>query len=582
MMQKPGTLMALPRQDLDNHGAFSLEPGAVRQWLAQLPRANIGLTTRSLYEAIIERNRVRMSAVRRLDLMAALQPAIDLVRQNLRRHYLDQPILLPEQPRRVAELVRAINQATATGSSLAAVQAEPANPRGGGNPNRVIATALVGALDEHLQSLLLHCQLYQPAAPGLWQSIHALYQLACQRGVDAVGAMDDTDTPGSAYLRCLLLAGANPNQLRQRDLDSLTRRLRDWPGRVDLIPGAPEACILAANPASDEGPVYRIKAGEIGLRWLGLDLRGLVADLQRTLDEPTPDTERELLMHLIHAWSQTRNRSSMRVASNDRLQLSLGLSATHHFVSGEEDFQLFIHGDQAPPLAVERSNPFIKGAPRTPARGKDIWDRPYQDNYGQIRVSVETIDYNIRQHQKAQPRDTERFRSHPVQALDASPRGYCLQWPADNPATLRSGELIGLRLESDTAQWMIARIRWVQLLPAGPRLGVELLSPGAVPFAARVLQHGEAQGEYQRVLVLPEIKALRQPTTLITPRLPFREQHKVLLVQYGEQTRVQLTRQIASAGAFSQFEFRRLPDPRGAPDTGSENNGGFDSLWDKL
>lgn len=121
---------------------------------------------------------------------------------------------------------------------------------------------------------------------------------------------------------------------------------------------------------------------------------------------------------------------------------------------------------------------------------------------------------------------------------------------------------------------------------SGPHLGIELLGPSARPFGARVVQKTGPQGEFQRVLVLPGIKATGQPMTLITPRLPFRSGQKVILIFRDREVRIQLVRRVATTAACSQFEFRRLDNPVTTTEQVAQTPGmgaGFsDSLWDNL
>jgi hypothetical protein len=58
------------------------------------------------------------------------------------------------------------------------------------------------------------------------------------------------------------------------------------------------------------------------------------------------------------------------------------------------------------------------------------------------------------------------------------------------------------------------------------------------------------------VLLLPEIKLVAQPPTLITPRSGFREGQGLTLLREGSTRDVRLQRLVATTGAYSQFEFR--------------------------
>jgi len=89
-----------------------------------------------------------------------------------------------------------------------------------------------------------------------------------------------------------------------------------------------------------------------------------------------------------------------------------------------------------------------------------------------------------------------------------------------------------------------------------------------------------------RVLVLPEIPVTKQPVTLLTPRVPFRSGQKVVLNQRAKEIQVQLGNKLNEAGAYNQFEFRRVSGTDTDTDTvtSDDNNptDDFDSLWGNL
>jgi hypothetical protein len=116
-------------------------------------------------------------------------------------------------------------------------------------------------------------------------------------------------------------------------------------------------------------------------------------------------------------------------------------------------------------------------------------------------------------------------------------------------------------------------------------LGVELLSPRATPFAARVQHKTGDQGELMRALLLPEIKLVGQPNTLVTPRVGFKERQKVTLMRAGEERFIQLFKKVSSTAAYSQFEFRYIQqlDEVVARDNKSDAvSNQYDSFWNHL
>ena len=176
-----------------------------------------------------------------------------------------------------------------------------------------------------------------------------------------------------------------------------------------------------------------------------------------------------------------------------------------------------------------------------------------------------------------------RYPIYKVQLANASPGGYCLEWTAELPGDIRAGDIVSLK-EEQNRDWVVAVIRWVSHLEnARTLIGLELLSPRAMPYGARIHQKTGEKGAPMRVLLLPEIKLVGQPHTLITPRAGFRERQKITLISAGEEYSIQLLRQIAATGSFAQFDFRYIKE---LGDVLAEDKAGhlgsYDSLWSKI
>ena len=120
----------------------------------------------------------------------------------------------------------------------------------------------------------------------------------------------------------------------------------------------------------------------------------------------------------------------------------------------------------------------------------------------------------------------------------------------------------------------------------GTQLGIELLAPRAEVGAARLLQKTGSNGPFMRALLLPAIKAIAQPATLLLPRIPFRTGNKVELNYPDLQGRQQLTKRLASTSSFSQFQFRAAGGAAQANNSTRQATSiaddEFDSIWNKL
>ena len=596
MTANPATRLNLPLQDREQLTTCPSTPQALASWLESLPKTNLGQTTRSLFEAVTDLNQVKMAPVLRQQLLEVLRPAIYFAASGLRRHYLNQAIILSEQAQKVARLAHVLFHELAVGYALVATHTQALEKSGFAQPEQAIALALHRAITDETQNILRDCQLYQPVSKGVWLQVHQLAALAWEHRLEysAVADAQGGDcTVETAYLRALLLGSANSYRLRQEDLTKIFALLPAWSRHVTLC--GPAKGLFVIDPNSDEGPAYRalLPTESLSSKLLGLDTRALaehLLQLRHSDDDALPDPNspsNDLLAHLTLTWSTASTRAYLRIDRNEQIDIALGLTATHHFCSGELDFALLLSKDGYLKLNRSDENPFLRveQKPRE-HRQRDIWDSPFLSN-GLTQIAVDSIDYGIRQQQAStvKTRDKDKYHAFTAETVNISPAGFCLRWPPENPVLVRTGEIIGIR-ERNHKTWSVGVIRWVRITESGPQLGIELLSPTATPFGARVIQKAGPQGEFQRVLVLPEVKATGQPTTIITPRLPFRAGQKVVLIYRDKETRVQLVKRVASTPAFSQFEYRRLDNPVAKPSSASGESTsmgkGFDSLWDSL
>jgi len=96
--------------------------------------------------------------------------------------------------------------------------------------------------------------------------------------------------------------------------------------------------------------------------------------------------------------------------------------------------------------------------------------------------------------------------------------------------------------------------------------------------------------EYLRTLELPELQAIGQPATLITPNIAFNVGYKVNINKDGEIGKAQLIKQVASTASFSQFQYKWMTvAPKKASDAelvdktkSSQKEDDFDSIWSSL
>lgn len=587
----------LPVQNLGRLTLVSHQPRRLQEWVEGLPMMNVGETSRLVYQTLQELSRLQVEPPLLLELLEILRPVAHTLCQALAKHYLGQSVMLPERATKVATLAQSLQSHLALGYKRVVLDLldNPALRQDPTLPPQA-AQALHRAISELTDNLLRSTQLYLNTPSRLWLELHSLYLCAAEARLAGLPVSDPvlqryttSSTPEHAYIRALLLATCQPNKLRQTEIAQVHQLAELWAPLVQLREFSGSGELFVFDLSKDAPPTYRIQAqAGAATQVRGIAPAALVERLNGLrLSAPGVPTKAQgeaglsisLLQHLVHAWSELSERSFSRVATDGTLNICLGLTALHYFLSGNRDFDTLMHGGQRH-IVSETVNPFMrerttKDRPddRT---GKDVWSLAFGSG-----VQEAPRDYKLQFQEQAD--STPRYDSHDCRIVNSSPGGYCIEWAVDVPAGVRAGEVLGLR-DDVQSTWNMGVIRWVKQLPGqGAQVGIEVLSPRAKPCGARVMKKTGEASEYMRSLMLPEMPSEGRPATLIMPALTFRSGYKVGLNLDGEEVRISLTRQVSATPSFSQFEFGMLQKPAGDPPAspgGSDEN--FDSIWSVL
>ncbi len=610
MSDRAPVKLRIPRQDLDHFSLFTLSVEGAQSWTNALPVTNTREAAQQLRLAISELNRVALPAEQRHAILEVMRPNLTVATASLSRRFLNQPLVLPEEPRHMADLADQLFGLASTAYTLVAVHA--IRDRGtihNINPARLVCEALQRALHFTGCKLFQRYQLFQTGDNRAFLTLHQLYSLAERQQLTQLhvtGALADRTTITATWLQPLLLSCCKPNQLRQSDLAAIFHGLRQWSELASVGTGG--AGLFAVDLGGDQPPTYassiRSTAGS-DLRLI--DTGPLVAHLQHLAGTQEDHGSRQdivfandirlhynILQHMITSLSSVSMRNFGRHNLQQTLHVALGLTSTHYFVAGGQTFGEVLHGKGYRPPASERviTNPFLverkRHDPWLEANADDIHsgeelpkpDDSRDSHHVELDEATRAALSNLELPQAAE----EAHRDYAVTAINASPGGYCLEWEQNHPGTIRSGDIIGIR-EEDDGGWVIATIRWLsQLEGKNSIVGIELLSPRAAAWGACIQYRQGGSSEPIRVLRLPEIKLVGKPPTLITPRSGFREGQKITLVRHGESMNIRLQRQVAATATYSQFEFRETGSPaQKKPRVEREIPGSpFKSLWSEL
>ena len=590
--------LSIPEQNLGNLSFAEATPDAIEQWVAELPMANLGETSRLLYRAINEMNRLECDPDTRSKMLEHLRKPMHYACGELSKHFLNSSITPQEKQRKIINLVKSLQLQLATGYKAVLIQSVPELSAELSRQNFSFAAH---RLISELGRLLLVCsQLYVQVPKNVWHDMNEVYRFSDELGLMKYLVRDDANNAEKktsidiTFKRNLLLASCRPNQLRQQEIQSAWEAFEVWANYVELGRKYTSTAVFCLNLADDAPPKYRSLIQEnLDEHYFGFDTTELNARITSHLSELTKAKENgvkhldiptrmsnALLQQLHQSLSLLTKRTFKRIASDGELSVAVGLSAIHFYTSGKTPFQPHLFGIED--LAVNSSDAKARRAPSNSDPWAHAFDAATVSGPKSI-PSDSVIDYSS--HQESAEKD---FPVHKTDLINTSPGGYCIQWNGLIPKNVQAGELLCVREEEDKT-WSVAVIRWMRhSKQKGTQIGIELLAPRAKPCAIQQLNKTGKHSEFLRGLLLPELSSIGQPSTLLTPRLPFQKGNKVILRFSGIETKCILSEVVAETGSFNQFILSTTSvldskssdiEPE-ATNLSAEDE--FDSLWPSL
>jgi hypothetical protein len=606
MADQKSIKLKIPPQDQQELRVFQPDSSSAANWAETLPVNDSSAAANKLDEALADLNRTTLSPDTRYQILEALAPALDRALTNLAKRFLNQPLVLPEQPRAMAKASDQLMSAVTTGYAIVAIEAiQKGISLQSKNPAQLIGAAIQRALQFAGRKILQTYQLHKSMEPDAWRILHQLYALAEQQRVTDLPVPEsgsDRRTIKATYVQALALSCCKPNQLRQGDLTAVYRGLKKWGDMVQVENREKGDELFLVDLNSDQPVQYRALYRErpdaelrvVNTSTLVARLKSLKEDLvskEITFDKDT-SVALHVLDHFIASLGSISMRNFKRTASNSPLWICVGLDSAHYHINQQQLKQQLQKGDRYVATSGEQEGDNIFKASPAKRGLRDEAEAAMSafggDGTGQ-GVDLDNITRAMlfpEEHRELPERESHVVFE--VQLADTSPNGYCLEWLDEIPADLKSGDIVGLKEDKEQNEWSIAAIRWLSRLRDSRTLvGLELLSPRAIAYAGRVARKGRKEDRDEppvRVLFLPAIKIVGQPSTLITPRTRFKERQKLVLRNSIESRTIQLMRQISSTGSYEQFEFSIIKELGDVlAEQGKTGLGGeYDSIWSNI
>jgi len=606
----------IPEQTIEFADAPYIKPRDAEKWIANLPTAHVGETARLIYKAMSEINRVPLPAQQRFKVLELFREPFAYVSQALQKHYINQAFPLSNKNQKIAELTQELQQELAIGYKI--IIEASLSQKSGRVDNKILLTSIYRAISYLGDSLLKSYLTYAPNSGQTWLEIHHLYlfsehnSLIAENVKDTIETIPNNQNIGSLYKHVILLSLANPYRLAQAEILRVNKALQEWskyshlhildnPNNpiglfsIDLENNAPPSYYNTNEKQTNTGFIRIMDTSEL-TRILRDQYENSTVELENNIRNTRinpNDISKETLRRLILAWGAVPKRNFSRKGKEERIDVTLGLSATHcyiqqqyetvqqeklprdeDFIDSQIEFQDKAHYDSD-----------LVPNPGEPSSKPDIWDLANNPNLVD-RQEYSFTPFGEFEHPKSPP---EILRPHEkiydifnCLLINESAGGYCISW--DNVSTTKTivGSLIGIknRNEDEESDWSIGVIRWLKSPEKNPMyIGIELLSPSAQAIAAKNLSNNN---DYSRALLLPELLTVKQPQTLITQSL-YKVGDKLQLDVHGQPIKIKLSKLLASSSAFNQFEFAIIkPEKKAEPTRTEEQMKNFDSIWSSI
>ncbi len=607
----------IPSQSIEYSDAPYLKPKGAERWIAELPSAHVGETARLIYKALAELNRVSIPVSHRFKILELFSNPLDYLTKSLLKHYLGQAFPLSAKTQKVAELTQELQWEVANGYKIiidSAISSSSAKVE-----NKTLLTSIYRAMHYLNETLLKSYLAYTPTSDQVWLELNHLYLFAEHNGLiseevsDLQGAKPSTNTISNLFKQAILLSISNPYRLSQSDIQKVNQNLIEWSKHsylhllenvsmplglfsIDLEKGAAPTYYNASKQDNKVSKHSRV-----------LDTSELTRALRDQMDafnEPeigvvnkpmfyTNELSQETLKRLILAWGAVPKRNFSRKGKKEDVKVALGLNAAHFFIlkqietqhdeANSEFIDSQIDYSDVAQFDLEPSKPKKLNEPKNAPL--DVWDLAGNPNLG---IHYELPSFNTLHVQATPALDNHQadqtFDTYNCVLINESAGGFCIAWDNDISTKTMIGALISLKHSSqEETEWNIGVIRWIKTSePDNMYIGIELISPNTQPIATKNISQKNLAEIFNRSLLLPELRSVKQPQTLITPS-QYKTGDKLELDVNGQNVKVKLTKLVERTSTFTQFQFSIVKTVKKVTSQGKMDRiKNFDSIWTSL
>ncbi len=587
--------LIVPKRSPAPQNSLLLDPKKTAEWIASLPLANIGETSRQIYTTLLNFNRYEIPDKIRTKVVERFRPTVDYVCHSLRRHYMDVDFPLSQKAWKTVILTRELYDELATSYKILVERMLS------GASERFDRKLLVIALHRTLcylgRAYLQACLAYTRPPARLWKQVNAVYAFSRQNRIHRIPVkmkMEDSEevsTIEERYKALLLFAATRPSRLRHSQLEITFHKTLEWSDQtkfLDRDDKLPVHGALNVRLTADEGPLHNaLHMPVAGEHVSVLDMRPLIQRLRVEYEEALldgsgkihpgkPPLSRALLRQLIHSWHAP---------------------AAPRFVPTPWHFSPHVLSDfrslhaalaSSPPPDEERPIPLDSGPHINSPPLDDIppLDPLAADDDSQLSLEPTSLELPPGDAQESHTSDP------PMKATRSSEGagGYCMPWPStEQLPKVKVGQLLGVSSQDNPLKYSLAVIRWMRCISQEQlEVGMEVLSTHVRATYAYPLKPGKGRRKAKEKIPCLMLDCHHPPHGNAEPSLVFNStalspgSRFVLEGLPNDSQPIRLTRLIDIGNAFARFAFEQVINENDSEGQSSKPYNEFDSLWNAL
>ena len=603
----------VPNRALPDNTAFNIRPRKLAIWINALPRANLGETAKQIYTVLNQTNQLAYPYQDRIRFLETLREPLEYVTRSMKKHFIGISLPLPDKSQKIASITKELFSSMATGYKIALEDMLANNLMIFDKKSLTMLTHR--SITYMGQSFLTSYQSYSPFPDKSWAELHKLYSFAENRKLlktkirDEQRAYVDKSSVSTEYARILLLSLASPYHLRQGESGKVYIALERWLSHPIIRPIsaddkgadkfvdnlakslAPSALSLALAAGIADASTLRIIDTHQLAEKLEYELKntedvGLSTIM--SIDNIRPDLPHNLLQRLLIAWGMASKRHFPRNNKNEQVKITIGLSAAHQFISRKvQTMDSGQYSNKYNDRAHFESTELKINLKDPNAASDDVWGLIYPSAskgleplvehelslQDENRISVEEIKTEEKQY------ETDNWL-----IVNESAKGMKINNEDELKNKAQVGELVSIRrkMNGHAERWSIGIIRWLKFNHDKTlQMGIETLNPNSAAVGIRATSTPDAP--LQRVLMLPELKNLKQPACLITNPVPWREGNKITINILGKELPATLTKSVQNTGLFAQFQFEIIQqNPTAEKTKNVKKEQDFSNIWSSI